>query len=74
VKMFFEMFQSRIDNLLHAKHLAAKQVFDIVNVPVCVSEPSIDSAREIVQAPIIDKNADKHGKCGEGRMARAATN
>jgi hypothetical protein len=44
--MFFEMFQPRIDNLLDVKHLAAKQVCDIVDMPfVSVNRVSIAQAK-----------------------------
>jgi hypothetical protein len=52
--MFFEMFQPRIDDLLHAIHFGPEQFLDIVNVPVC-----------IVQALIIDQYANQHCNRGE---------
>jgi hypothetical protein len=71
VKMFFEMFQPRIDNLLHAEHFAAKDLFDVVDVPVRVRKPDVDGPREIVQALIIDQDADKHGKSGKGGRGKS---
>ncbi len=75
------MFQPRIDNLLHAKHLTAEHVSDIIDVPVCVREPNVHNTRKIghplvhvVQTLIIHEDADKHGKGGEGAVARAVTN
>jgi hypothetical protein len=59
--MFFEVFQARVDDLLHAIHFGPEQFFDIVNVPI-----------GIVQALIIYQYADQHGNrwesgCGKRR-------
>jgi hypothetical protein len=75
--MFFEVFQARVDYLLHAEHLRPEQVSDIVNVPVCICktsvnlrETNIDSPGKIVQALIVDQNAHQHGNRGEGSCGK----
>ncbi len=69
--MFFEVLQPRVDNLLHTEHLAAKQVFDIIDMPVCVGKPDVDGAGKIIQTLIANENADKHGESGEGRRGES---
>ena len=61
------MFQPRVDNLFHAERLAAEQVLDIVDMPICVGEPDVDSASKIVETLISHEDANKHGKGGEDR-------
>jgi len=63
--MFFEVFQTCVNDLLHAKHLAAKQIPDIVDVPICIGKTNINRSCKIVQPQIIDQNADQYGDRGE---------
>ena len=71
--MFFEVFQARVDDLLHPVHFGPKQVPDIVDVPVSVGKTNVDrpckivpALIKIVQALIIDMDADQRGDCWEG--------
>src|ERR1700733_13499852 len=37
-QMFFEVFQARVDDLLHSVHFGPQEVADIVDVAICVCE------------------------------------
>jgi|HubBroStandDraft_6_1064221.scaffolds.fasta_scaffold630851_2 hypothetical protein len=61
--MFFEVFQSRVDDLLHTVHFRSQQLFAIVNVAVGIRKSDIHGAGKIVQTLVVDKYAGKHGEC-----------
>jgi hypothetical protein len=70
--MFFDVFQSRIDYLLHTVHFGPEHVADIVDVAIRVCEPNFNVCktkiyrpREIIQTLIIDQYADQRGNCWE---------
>lgn len=72
------MFPPRIYNLVDAKHLTAEHVSDNVDVSVCVRESNVHSARKsghplvhVVQTLSIYGEADKRGKCREGRSGES---
>lgn len=69
--MFFQMFQPRVNDLFHSKHLGAKGFFYVIDMTISVREPNVDGAGKIVQPLIIDEDADKHGKCREGRSGES---
>jgi hypothetical protein len=63
--MFFEMFQPRIDDLLHAIHFGPEQVPNIVDVTICVCKTNVECARKIIQTLVIEEYADQHGNRGK---------
>jgi hypothetical protein len=63
--MLFEVFQARVDNLLHAKHFGSEEVAGIVDAAVELEEAGFHVAAEVVQTLIIYENTDEHGEGGE---------
>jgi hypothetical protein len=66
--MFFEMFQTCVDDLLHTEHFAAEQVSDIVDVSISICKTDINVCKtniyrpcEIVQTLVINEYPDQHG-------------
>jgi hypothetical protein len=72
---FFDVFQAGVQDLFHAVHLATKDFFDIIHVPIHIVDSAVGVGKtnvlcpreirepltEIVQALIIDQYADEHG-------------